>query len=57
MDENIKSKIKAKNKLCQVYVNKNRQETDFFLLKSQHVIKLSDTTNQNMLLKESGKEV
>ena len=57
MDENIKSKIKAKNKLCQVYVNKNRQETDFLLLKSQHVIKLSDTTNQNMLLKKSGKEI
>ena len=27
MNENIKSKIKAKNKLYQVYVKKGRQET------------------------------
>ena len=29
MNESIKSKIKAKNKLYQVYVKKGRQETDF----------------------------
>ena len=29
MNENIKSKIKAKNKLYQEYVKKGRQETDF----------------------------
>ena len=32
MNENIKSKIKAKNNLYQVYVKKNRQETDFCAL-------------------------
>ena len=32
MNENIKSKIKAKNKLCQVYVRKSKQETDFCAL-------------------------
>ena len=32
MNENIKSKIKAKNKLYQVYIKKGRQETDFFHL-------------------------
>ena len=31
-NENIKSKIKAKNKLYQVYVKKGRQETDFCAL-------------------------
>ena len=32
MNENIKSKIKAKNKLYQEYVKKGRQETDFCAL-------------------------
>ena len=32
MNENIKSKIKAKNKLYQVYIKKDRQENDFFAL-------------------------
>ena len=32
MNENAKSKIKAKNKLYQVYVKKGRQETDFCAL-------------------------
>ena len=32
MNENIKSKIEAKNKLCQVYVKKGRQETDLCAL-------------------------
>ena len=32
MNENIKSKIKAKNKLYQAYVKKGRQETDFCAL-------------------------
>ena len=32
MNENTKSKIKAKNKLYQVYVKKGRQETDFCAL-------------------------
>ena len=37
MNENIKSKIKAKNKLYQEYVKKGRQETDFCALeKSVH---------------------
>ena len=30
LNENIKSKIKAKNKLFQVHVKKGRQETDFW---------------------------
>ena len=32
MNENIKSKIEAKNKLYQEYVKKGRQETDFCAL-------------------------
>ena len=32
-NENIKSKIKAKNKLYQVHVKKDRKETDFCALK------------------------
>ena len=32
MNENIKSKIKAKNKLYQEYVKKGKQETDFCAL-------------------------
>ena len=32
MNENIKSKVKAKNKLDQVYVINGRQETDFCAL-------------------------
>ena len=32
MNENIKSKVKAKNRLYQVYVKKGRQETDFCAL-------------------------
>ena len=32
MNENIKSKVRAKNKHCQVYVKKSRQETDFCAL-------------------------
>ena len=32
MNENIKSKINAKNKLYQVYVKKGGQETDFCAL-------------------------
>ena len=32
MNENIKSKIKEKNKLYQVYVKKGRQETNFCAL-------------------------
>ena len=39
MNENIKSKIKAKNKLYQVYVEKGRQETDFCALEeSVHIL-------------------
>ena len=32
MDENIKPKAKAKNKPHQIYVKKDRQETDFCVL-------------------------
>ena len=33
MNENIKSKIKAKKNLYQIYIKKRRQETDFCALK------------------------
>ena len=33
MNENTKSKIKAKKKLYQIYVKKRRQETNFCALK------------------------
>ena len=41
MNENIKSKIKAKNKLYQEYVKKGRQETDFCALE-ESVCNLND---------------
>ena len=38
MNKKIKSKIKAKNKLYQVYVKKGRQETDICGLEETYVI-------------------
>ena len=46
MNENIKSKIKAKNKLYQVYVKKGRKETDFCALE-ESVRNLNDLILQN----------
>ena len=45
MNENIKSKIKAKNKLYQVYVKKGRQETNFCALE-ESVRNLNDLIQQ-----------
>ena len=50
MNENIKSKIKAKNKPCQVFVKKGWQENDFCALK------WFDTTSQNIFLHKTGEE-
>ena len=57
MNENIESKIKAKNKLYQVCVKKGRQETDFCALE-EPVRNLNDLTLQtkNILLRKPGEE-
>ena len=57
MNENIKSKIKAKDKPHQVYFKKGRQETDFCVLE-ESVRNLNDLMlqNQNLLLRKSGEE-
>ena len=47
MNENIKSKIKAKNKLYQEYVKKGRQETDFCALE-ESVRNLNDLILQSL---------
>ena len=46
MNENIKSKIKAKNKLYQEHVQKGRQETDFCVLE-ESVRNLNDLILQS----------
>ena len=56
MNENIKSKIEAKNKLYQEYVKKSRQETDFSALE-ECVRNLNDLILQTKtLLRKSGEE-